>query len=147
LDPYLAQTRKLGIRETLPAIELVTAYHRRKPGASIPQRQLCISLCFRFPPYFRTSLENFPILPLRGKIQFLSAKISDDTFPPISEKTSFPPTFYNFSMFSFDLCVFSPIYVFLLPPILTMMHLFIIQYMYAYWTPLTEAEGGLRGTV
>ena len=75
------------------------------------------------------------------------------TFPPISENLSFPHTYLNFPLFSFNLRVFALIHMFLLPlPILTMMHLYIKQY--SYWAtlgcstvgrvvrPHRDAEGG-----
>jgi len=126
--------------------------------------QWCIPSYFRFPsisvfPYFRTSLrgyEKFPQLTFsQQNIWCLSIKISDDlllvslfqicyfpyfrkidTFPPIWDKALFPIYFFKFPPIFIKVACFCLIYVFLTTsPILTVMHLCIMQY--TYWTPLT----------
>ncbi len=122
-------------------------------GASIPLRQWCISPLFQIFPYFRKKFRlrgkfsQFYLFP--KKFQFSSAKFflslttnfefspyfrCFSTFPPISRKLLFPPTFQisfpNFVKFTCFLCVFC------LPPSVTVMHICITQCTMAYWTPL-----------
>ena len=104
-------------------------------------------------------MKNVPNCPFPKHFPCLSTKTSDDLllaiyskfvlslyfrlshiflefiqFPLFWKNLICPIFFLHFSLFSFNLHVFGLIYVFLASPILTMMHLCIMQYM--YWTPL-----------
>src|SRR6218665_358749 len=75
---------------------------------------------------------NFCVCPLKFLMTF-SLKICHssyfhriETFSPISDKTYFPSVF-TFPLFSFNLCIFLIIYLFLFPHILTTMHFCIRQ--------------------
>ena len=101
-------------------------------GASIPLGQWCISLCFRFPPYFRKCF--------RLCRQFFQFHLTQNLeFSPYFWKINISPFqllqislwFLKFTCFFYILCVFR------FPPTLTMMHLCITQC--TYWTPLQEA--------
>ena len=69
-----------------------------QPGASIPQSQWCNSPLFQIPE----SMKKFPNWPFPRKFLHLSTKIA--------------PYFLHFPLLSFNLCAFSLVYVFFLPP-------------------------------
>src|SRR6218665_3915240 len=120
------------------------------------------SLCFRFLPYFPNffllhgKFFHFYLFPKR--FPFSSAKISDDlslvvdtkfvnsprpifpkiyTFPPVSETASFRQHSTIYPVYIRFMC-FYLLYMFYLPPVLTMMRLCIIQY--TCWTSLSNAK-------
>jgi len=94
------------------------------PGVSIPQRQWCISALFQIPPIF----EN---LSVSMQLQFYLFPNKISIFIHLNFWwrffNNFSPPFVRFFCF---LCVF------FFTPVLTMMHLCIIQY--AYWMPLLD---------
>ena len=123
---------------------------RQNPGASILQSQWCNSLLFQISPSFQNISDLFQLFPKNCRFQpqkflmtFFSHWLWIWNFLPIFAKTPhflphfgnllFPPTFLNFPLILKNVCVFYMLYVFLVPPSLTMMHLCITQCM--YWTP------------
>src|SRR6218665_730054 len=89
-------------------------------GAFIIPEASQFTLCLRFPP-ISGNFSDY-VGPIHGKfLDFFPKKIlfgfhppkclnspyfpKIHIFPPLSEKTLFSPTFNNFPLFSFDLCI------------------------------------------
>ena len=160
-NPILAQI--VGEKCLLPnqtEAELSCGMTNNMQGRPSSPRQWCISLCFRFTPYFLNKfiLANFPNLTFsRKSFRFSSTYISDELFLVIEHEFLISPLFFVFQYISLYLYKFPPcfrkIHVFFryficisFPPYFDH-DAFMHQTMHiGYWTPLIRWKNATKQT-